>query len=92
MFIIKKDHEALKHFMEQKSTTILQQKWLSKMLGFDYSIAYKNGKDNVVAYALSRVQEGSMECTAIFIDKQGWKEELITSTDGYVFVQELLDI
>lgn len=27
-FIIKTDHEALKHFMEQKLTTILQQKWL----------------------------------------------------------------
>lgn len=51
-FIIKTDHEALKHFMEQKLTTILQQKWLSKMLGFDYSISYKKGKDNVATDAL----------------------------------------
>ncbi|KAL8091435.1 hypothetical protein AgCh_033886 [Apium graveolens] len=27
-FVIKTDHEALKHFMEQKLTTIIHQKWL----------------------------------------------------------------
>lgn len=43
--------------MEQKLTTLVQQKWLSKMLGFDYVIQYKKGKDNVVADALSRKDE-----------------------------------
>lgn len=37
-FIVKTDHEALKYIMEQKVTTSLQQKWLSKLLGFDYSV------------------------------------------------------
>lgn len=43
-FIIKIDHEALKHIMEQKITTSLQQKWLYKLFGFDYTIAYKKGQ------------------------------------------------
>lgn len=34
-FIIKTDQEALKHIMEQKITTSLQEKWMSKLLGFD---------------------------------------------------------
>lgn len=51
-FIVKTDHEALKYIMEQKVTTSLQQKWLSKLLGFDYSVQYKRGKDNIVADAL----------------------------------------
>lgn len=32
-FIVKTDHEALKYIMEQRVTTSLQQKWLSKLLG-----------------------------------------------------------
>ncbi|GJV20478.1 transposon ty3-G gag-pol polyprotein [Tanacetum coccineum] len=40
----------------QKITTPFQSKWLPKLLGFDYEIEYKKGKENVVADALSRVQ------------------------------------
>ena len=90
MFIIKTDHEALKHFMEQKLTTILQQKWLSKMLGFDYVILYRKGKENLAADALSRVHEKEMECTAVHITSHNWKEELKTSLEGDSMVQELL--
>lgn len=53
-FIIKTDHQSLKFFMEQRLTTFLQQKWLSKMLGYDYEITYKKGTENVVTDALSR--------------------------------------
>lgn len=89
-FIIKTDHEALKHFMEQKLTTILQQKWLSKMLGFDYVIAYKKGKDNVVADALSRMHEKEPECTAVHLNSIGWKEELKISLEGDSVVQDMM--
>lgn len=43
-FIIMTDHEAIKHIMEQKLTTSLQQKWVSKLLGYDYVITHKKGK------------------------------------------------
>ncbi|GJS75371.1 retrovirus-related pol polyprotein from transposon 17.6 [Tanacetum coccineum] len=33
-----------------------ESKWLPKLLGFDSKIDYKNGKDNVMADAISRVQ------------------------------------
>jgi hypothetical protein len=33
------------------------QKWVTKLFGYDYEIIYKKGKDNVVAYALSRKYE-----------------------------------
>lgn len=32
-----------------------QQKWISKLLGYDFTIEYKSGKNNAVADALSRV-------------------------------------
>lgn len=36
--------------------TPIQQQWLSKLFEFDYEIQYKQGKDNVAADALSRVE------------------------------------
>lgn len=57
-FLIKIDHQSLKFLLEQKVTTLMQQKWLSKLLGFDYQILYRSGKTNVAADALSRVEEG----------------------------------
>ncbi|GKD23350.1 retrotransposable element Tf2 [Tanacetum coccineum] len=38
-------------------TTSFQSKWLPKLLGFDYEIEYKKGKENVVVDALSMVQQ-----------------------------------
>lgn len=42
-FITRTDHQSLKHFLEQKLTTMLQQKWLSKLIGYDYEIVNKRG-------------------------------------------------
>ncbi|KAL8147535.1 hypothetical protein AgCh_005022 [Apium graveolens] len=53
-FIIKTDQESLKYVLEHKISTPFQQKWLSKLAGFDYSVEYKSGKENIVADALSR--------------------------------------
>lgn len=36
--ILRTDNLSLKHLMEQKITTSLQQKWLVKLLGFDYLV------------------------------------------------------
>ena len=43
--------------MEQRLSSEEQQKWLTKMLGYDFEIIYKKGKLNVVADALSRKNE-----------------------------------
>lgn len=42
-----------------------QQKWVSKLLGYDYEIRYKSGKENVAADALSRIA-GSPSLDALF--------------------------
>ena len=53
-FVIKTDHQSLRHLLEQKLTHQLQHKALSKFRELDYTIQYKKGKANVVADALSR--------------------------------------
>ncbi|GJV43665.1 hypothetical protein Tco_1428201 [Tanacetum coccineum] len=43
--------------LDQRTTTLAQMKWLPKLMGYDYEIAYKKGDENVMADALSRVQQ-----------------------------------
>jgi hypothetical protein len=56
-FQIKTDHQSLKYFMEQRISSVEQNKWVTNLFGYDYEIIYKKGKDNVVADALSRKYE-----------------------------------
>jgi len=54
-FVIQTDQRNLKYLLEQRITTPEQQKWVSKLLGYDYEIVYKAGKENSAADALSRM-------------------------------------
>ncbi|XP_026451123.1 uncharacterized protein LOC113351333 [Papaver somniferum] len=68
-FIIKTDHQSLKYLLEQKFITAFQQKWLIKLLGFDYKIQYKKGCDNVLADALFRRPSEFDTCHSMIRDK-----------------------
>jgi hypothetical protein len=39
--------------LEQRISSPDQQKWVTKLFGYDYEIIYKKGKENVVVDALS---------------------------------------
>jgi hypothetical protein len=56
-FQIKTDHQSLKYFLEQHISSPEQQKWVTKIFGYDYDIIYKKDKDNVVVDALSQKYE-----------------------------------
>ena len=45
-FVIKTYHFNLKYLIEQKITTPFQSKWLLKLIGFDYEVVYRKGKEN----------------------------------------------
>ncbi|KAK8921536.1 hypothetical protein KSP39_PZI020758 [Platanthera zijinensis] len=53
-FVVRTDHYSLKYLLEQRLTTVLQQRWVSKLLEFDFIVEYKAGALNRSAYALSR--------------------------------------
>ncbi|XP_074327634.1 uncharacterized protein LOC141665550 [Apium graveolens] len=90
-FIIKTDKQAIKYFLIQKLSTVVQQKWLSRLLGFDYSIMYNKGKDNVVADPLSRLhgqsgcekevnEKGELAGMSLLIPR--WKEDIVKSVEN----------
>lgn len=54
-FIIPTYQNSFKELLEQNLQTLEQQAWLHKFIGFDFTIEYKPGKDNLIANASSRV-------------------------------------
>ena len=75
-FKVKTNHDSLKHFLEQRLSSKVQQKWVTKMLGYEFEIIYKKGKLNVIADALSRKNEEveALLC-AIYIIQPDWITE-----------------
>lgn len=94
-FVIKTDHESLKFLLQQRMHTHLQRKGLSKMLGLDYVIQYRQGKTIMVADALSRKFEEQMEegtCDAISTVIPEWMVEVRNSYGNSEWKMELLTI
>jgi len=48
------DHENLKFLLLQKLHTQLQKKRMAKLMGLDYVICFRKGKENVAEDAMSR--------------------------------------
>ncbi|KAJ8622739.1 hypothetical protein MRB53_031268 [Persea americana] len=53
-FTVSTDHQSLKYLWEQRIATTAQQKWLVKLMGYDFVIKYKKGNENSAAETLSR--------------------------------------
>jgi hypothetical protein len=66
-FRVKTDQQALKFLLEQRAGTISQQRWISKLLGYDFVIEYKKGKENKVADAFSHKFEEVLEIDTLSI-------------------------
>ncbi|KAL6311349.1 hypothetical protein AAG906_025635 [Vitis piasezkii] len=80
-FYIQTDQWSLKYLLEQRMVTPEQQKWVAKLLGYDYEILYKLGCENSAADALSRVP-GSQTLNALFVSQAKiWEEIKIASID-----------
>ena len=52
IFTIKTDQQNVKYILEQRVGTPMQQKWISKLLGYHFVVEYKKGKENKVVDAL----------------------------------------
>lgn len=58
-FVIKIGQQRLKYLFGHKVGTLVQQRWITKLLGYDFMVENKKGLENKVANALSRkVSEG----------------------------------
>lgn len=65
-FIVRTDQQSLKFLLEQRIVGVEYQKWITKIMGYDFDIQYRSGASNRVADALSRLTEPT-ECSALAI-------------------------
>jgi hypothetical protein len=85
-FIIRTDQRSLKSLLDQSLQTPEQQAWLHKLLGYDFKIEYKPGKDNQAADALSRMfMFAWSEPHSMFL------EELKTTLSSDTHLKQLMD-
>jgi hypothetical protein len=92
-FTIRTDHRSLKFLLEQKIGTPMQQKWITKLLGYDFVVEYKKGRDNSVADALSRRGEDTDQeftISVISYPTLEWLEDLRRSYTSDPHMQALL--
>jgi hypothetical protein len=54
--VIRTDQQSLRYIQYQRLIEGIQHKLLVKLLGYNYTVEYKKGKDNKVADALSQVK------------------------------------
>jgi hypothetical protein len=75
-FQIKTDHQSLKYILEQRISSPKQQKWVTKLFGYDYEIIYKKGKENVVTDALSRKYEDEGSLFSLSFIVPDWLQDV----------------
>lgn len=89
-FTIKTNHQSLMYLMEQRISNPSQQKWLAKLMGYDCTITYKKGQDNLVANALSRIPTTQVQLHTISHISSDFVEMIRTSYVADDHLQQIL--
>ncbi|GAU29071.1 hypothetical protein TSUD_278270 [Trifolium subterraneum] len=69
-FQVHTDQKSLKHITEHKLMGEDQQKWIAKLIGFNFEVKYKPGRENNVVDALSRQMQYA---TISMIQCEAWE-------------------
>ena len=56
-FKVHTDNSPLTYFLTSSNMDAMKQRWINKLVKYDFSLEYQKGKNNTVADALSRISE-----------------------------------
>jgi hypothetical protein len=70
----------------------MQQRWVSKLLGYEFVVEYKKGQENKVADALSRRNEDKLQTASLAVISYPSLEWLLEVKDSYANDPTLLSL
>jgi len=76
--VIRTDHKSLAYLTEQNLHSEMQRKAMTRLMGLQFKVVYRQGKENVVADALSRVGH-LMVLQALSVSQPVWLQEVSNS-------------
>jgi hypothetical protein len=88
-FIIQTDHKSLAYLKEQNLHSKIQRKAMTRLMGLQFKIIYKQGKDNLATDALSRVAH-LMALQAVSVVQPQCVQEVLNSYATDTHAQHLL--
>ena len=92
-FKVKNDHDSLKYFLEQRLSSEEQQKWVTKMLGYDFEIVYKREAKCCCICTLKKDEEVEALLRAISIIQPDWitkaRDEWKKDKEVWTLIQNL---
>ncbi|WVZ52980.1 hypothetical protein U9M48_003975 [Paspalum notatum var. saurae] len=88
-FIIRTDHRGLAYLLEMNLHSEMQRKAMAQLMGLQFKVVYRKGKENVTADALSRVAH-LMAIQAVSVVQPVWVQEVLNSDVTDSQAQQLL--
>jgi hypothetical protein len=88
-FEILTDHKSLSYLNEQNLHSDMQRKAMTRLMGLQFKIIYRQGKENIAADALSRMPH-MMALQAVSLVRPQWVQEVLNSYATDVEAQTLL--
>ncbi|CAH9138635.1 unnamed protein product [Cuscuta epithymum] len=89
-FEIHTDQKSLKFLTEQRLMGDEQQRWTSKLLGYNFTIRYKPGKENKAADSLSRIPYLKALSIVTCQEWEGLEEELKADLKCQGLIQKII--
>ena len=90
-FVIRTDHKSLSYLSEQNLQSDLQRKAMTRLMGLQFKVVYRKGKENVAADALSRVGH-LFAIQAVSQTTPAWLQEVLNSYHTDLEAQRLLQM
>lgn len=78
-----------KFLLDQRLSTIPQHQWVSKLLGYDFTVEYRPRRQNTAVDALSRRDEEAVDLHAISAPQFTWFTELRQEIEATTSLTEL---
>ena len=80
-FKLRTDHYGLKYLFDQPTLNARQARWLEFLCEFDFEIKHIKGKENKVAYALSRKMQ-EMHVASLSIFQSDLRQQIVSHVAG----------